>query len=196
MKTERFDFYHLTSWPLEDALPRLMARVHGAGHRAVIMAGSEERVRVLNGLLWTYDANSWLPHGSREDGDPEAQPIWLTTDLENPNGADVLVLTDGVWPTSTEGFGRVLNLFNGRDGAVVEANRTHWKALRDLGVELRYWSQDDRGGWMEKARVEANRPKGIGAESVDRADTDQVDNGRDPLVSRGDALGGRGAESP
>jgi DNA polymerase-3 subunit chi len=153
----RYDFYHLTAWPLEDALPRLMARVHGGGHRAVILAGSEERVRVLNSLLWTFDAGSWLPHGSREDGDPDRQPIWLTTDMENPNGADVLVLTDGVWPKEQGGFSRILNLFDGRNGPVVDAARGHWRTLRDQGVELRYWSQDDRGGWIEKARVEAEK---------------------------------------
>lgn len=175
--TTRYDFYHLTAWPLEDALPRLMARVHGAGHRAVILAGSEERVRVLNSLLWTFAPESWLPHGSREDGDPDRQPIWLTTDMENPNGADVLVLTDGVWPMEQRGFTRILTLFDGRDGAVVEAARDHWRTLRDQGLDLRYWSQDDRGGWIEKARVEAGKAaRGEGA-VTDSAEARAEDRG-------------------
>jgi DNA polymerase-3 subunit chi len=37
-------FYHLLSTPLERALPRLLERALGQGHRVVLQAGSAERV--------------------------------------------------------------------------------------------------------------------------------------------------------
>jgi DNA polymerase IIIc chi subunit len=92
-------FYHLTRTPLERALPSLLEKVLAAGMRAVVMAGSQERVDALNQLLWTYEERSFLPHGSKRDGRPERQPIWLTTEDENPNGADCLVMTDGAVST-------------------------------------------------------------------------------------------------
>ena len=57
-------FYHLQGSPLESALPKLLKKTLEAGKRAVVMAGSEARVEALNGVLWTYDQDSWLPHGS------------------------------------------------------------------------------------------------------------------------------------
>ncbi len=80
-------FYHLTGMPLERALPKLLERVLRSGKRAVVMAGSEERVESLNAMLWTYRQDSFLPHGSARDANPEAQPVWLTAKDENPINA-------------------------------------------------------------------------------------------------------------
>ncbi|HEY9569116.1 MAG TPA: DNA polymerase III subunit chi, partial [Thalassobaculum sp.] len=88
-------FYHLTATPLERALPKLLERTLQAGRRAVVLAGSEERVQALNGLLWTYEERAWLPHGAVRDGNAADQPIWLTAADENPNGATFLFLLDG-----------------------------------------------------------------------------------------------------
>lgn len=148
----RIGFYHLQLWPLEKALPALLEKVQAGGHRAVVMAGSPERVSFLDNLLWTYDPGSWLPHGSVRDGEAALQPIWLTAQDENPNGAGVLVLTDGVMPASLDGFTRVLDLFDGNDERAVQAARRRWKTWKDAGHELVYYQQTERGGWVEKAR--------------------------------------------
>ena len=88
-------FYHLQRQSLEEALPALLEKVLVAGARAVVMLGSEERVEAVNLRLWTYDDRGFLPHGSARDGFPAEQPIWLTVQDENPNGAKILVLADG-----------------------------------------------------------------------------------------------------
>lgn len=143
-------FYHLTATPLERALPKLLERTLQAGERAVVRTASEERVQALNGLLWTYEDRSWLPHGSARDGFAEDQPIWLTADEENPNAARFLFLTDGIETADLDAWTRVFDLFDGRDDAAVAAARRRWKAARDAGHSLTYWRQTDRGGW-EKA---------------------------------------------
>src|SRR6185437_11026225 len=89
-------FYHLLGTPLERALPKLLERALAGGYRVVVLAGSAERVEQLDAVLWTYDDASFLPHGSRRDGQAERQPIWLSERDENPNGADLLVLTEGM----------------------------------------------------------------------------------------------------
>ncbi|GHD49587.1 DNA polymerase III subunit chi [Thalassobaculum fulvum] len=143
-------FYHLTATPLERALPKLLERTLQAGERAVVRTASDERVQALNGLLWTYEERSWLPHGSARDGFADDQPIWLTADDENPNAARFLFLTDGVEAADLGPWTRVFDLFDGRDDAAVAAARRRWKAARDAGHALTYWRQTDRGGW-EKA---------------------------------------------
>lgn len=143
-------FYHLERTSLDGALPRLLEKVLERGHRAVVIAGSEERVEALNTALWTYEQRSFLPHGSAADGHVDRQPVYLTAEDENPNGSDVLVLVDGVTSANLETFARVLDMFDGHDSEAVGAARARWRDLKDAGHELTYWQQTAQGGWEQK----------------------------------------------
>lgn len=156
--TPRVGFYHLQKTTLEEALPKLLEKVLGSGQRAVVMAGSTERVAHLDQLLWTAEPDSWLPHGTARDGDAGLQPIYLTAADENPNAAKILLLTDGVVSAHMGDFERCLTLFDGKDEMALQASRALWKEWKNLGFDLTYYQQTDRGGWQEKAR--ANAPVG------------------------------------
>lgn len=145
-------FYHLMRLPLEQALPKLLDKALSAGFRAVVLAGSAERVEFLNDRLWTYEPDSWLPHGSARDGEAALQPVWLTDVDENPNQANVLVMCDGAASEKVGEFQRCLDLFDGNDPEAVEKARERWKRWKAEGHELVYYQQTDRGGWEEKAR--------------------------------------------
>ena len=121
-------FYHLERSPLEQALPKLLEKTLAAGKRALVLASSDERVEALAQTLWTYDPGSWLPHGTPKDGNPEDQPVWLSTDPETPNHA-MPVVSD---PT-------------------VQAARDRWKAYKAAGHDLTYLQQTAQGGWEKKA---------------------------------------------
>jgi DNA polymerase-3 subunit chi len=143
-------FYHLLSTPLERALPRLLERAVGQGHRVVIQAGSPERVEHLNALLWSYDEAGFLPHGSARDGNATAQPIWLTHQAENPNNASILFLVDGVAADDLTGFARCIDMFDGNNPDAVEAARVRWRSAGASGHALAYWQQTEKG-WEKKA---------------------------------------------
>ncbi len=140
-------FYHLTRSRLEEALPRLLEKVLAAGHRVVVRIADREQLELLDRALWTYRRDSFLPHGSRADGFAERQPIYLTTGLENPNGAGVLVLIGGASTEGLDGYARCVDMFDGNDPEAVAAARRRWRAAREAGHELVYWQQDERGGW-------------------------------------------------
>ena len=144
-------FYHLQRKPLERALPELLEKVLERGSRAVVMAASEERVEALAGLLWTYDDRGFLPHGTARDGRAEHQPIWLTQGDENPNGADVLILTDGAETSALGDYSITCELFDGNDPDAVSAARGRWTGYKEAGHDLTYWQQTERGGWEKKA---------------------------------------------
>lgn len=146
----RVDFYHLTSSPVDRALPQLLERVVKSGAKAVVMAASDERVEAFNNLLWTYDPDSWLPHGSKKDGTPERHPIWITDREENPNGASILVLTDGMDAEFKPAFDRCLDLFDGGNDVALTAARARWKKAKEQGHDLHYWQQKPGGGWVEQ----------------------------------------------
>jgi DNA polymerase-3 subunit chi len=143
-------FYHLTRSTLEVALPKLLERTLDTGKRAVVMAGSDERVDSLNNQLWVYGQGTWLPHGTAQDGHASDQPIWLTTGEDRPNGASYLFLTDGATSADFDGIERCFELFDGNDETAVTAARDRWKAYKDAGHALTYWQQNDRGGWERK----------------------------------------------
>lgn len=143
-------FYHLTTSALEQALPKMLEKTLERGQRAVVMAGSEERVEALTDHLWTYRERGFLPHGSDKDGFAADQPVWLTTRDENPNGAQVLFLTDGADSDRLAAFEICALLFDGRDAAATAAARARWPALREAGHEVTYWQQTQSGGWESK----------------------------------------------
>jgi len=144
-------FYHLVRSPLEKALPKLLEKVLESGARAVVMASSEERVESLASVLWTYHPNSFLPHGTARDGKPEQQPIWLTERDENPNGATILVLTDGATSDAVDRYARCLEIFDGGDPDAVGRARERWRGYKDAGHNVTYYQQTESGGWEKKA---------------------------------------------
>jgi DNA polymerase III subunit chi len=143
-------FYQLTATPLERALPRLLERARAQGHRIVVRTASETRARDLDALLWRYDEASFLAHGSARDGNPAAQPIWLTERDENPNGASMLVLVDGVEAGDWQSFARGADLFDGNDADAVAQARERWRRARAAGHALSYWRQGE-AGWERQA---------------------------------------------
>ena len=144
-------FYHLQNAPLERVLPDLLERSLQRGWRAIVRAGGKERLDALNNTLWTYKDESFLPHGTTEDGPPEMEPVFLTTEEENPNGANVLFLVDGAEPGEVGGYERCVLMFDGRDADAVATARTHWKTLKDAGHDTTYWQQSETGKWEKKA---------------------------------------------
>jgi DNA polymerase-3 subunit chi len=143
-------FYHLSSTPLERSLPRLLERASTQGYRVVVRAASPERVEHLSATLWTYDEAAFLPHGSARDGNAAMQPIWLTHSSENPNGASMLVLVDGVEAEDIGSYARCADLFDGNDAGAVEAARSRWRRAREAGHTLTYWQQTI-SGWERKS---------------------------------------------
>ncbi len=117
------------------------------GDRAVVVAGSEERVESLASALWTYDDRSFLPHGTARDGSAADQPVWITTAIENPNAARMLVLVDGVEPPDLSQWPSLCLFFDDGDAARLAATREFWKRWKAAGHGVKYFRQGARGGW-------------------------------------------------
>ena len=143
-------FYHLLHTPVERALPKLIEKVLESGARAVIRTGSLERVEALSGAMWTYDQNSFLPHGTARDGNPDKQPIWITAEDDNPNGAEILIVTDGAAADGLETYKRCLEMFDGRNEEAVDEARRRWTEYKATYHDLTYWQQTERGGWEKQ----------------------------------------------
>ncbi len=144
-------FYHLERQPLERVLPTLLERTLERGWRAVVQCGSAERLEALDGWLWTYRDDSFLPHGTVRDGPADMQPIFLTTGDENPNGANVRFLVEGATILDFASYDRVVQIFDGHDAAAIALAREEWRRAKAAGCEVTYWQQADNGRWERRA---------------------------------------------
>lgn len=144
-------FYHLTESTLEDALPALLERTLDRGWKAVVEVGTEARLASLNGHLWTYKDESFLPHGTAADAFPEEQPVYLSCDSANPNQANVRFHVDGSLPSSTADYTRIVMMFDGHNNLEVTDARAAWKRFKGEGHELTYWQQNQDRRWEKKA---------------------------------------------
>ena len=144
-------FYHLERQTLDTVLPRMLQQGLERGWRAVVQAGLDERVEQLTGLLWTFEEEGFLPHGSKADGNAQLQPVWLTANDENPNAANVRFYVDGARAGEIGGLLRAVIIFDGGDAEAVAAARADWKRFRAEGCEVSYWQQDEQGRWQNRA---------------------------------------------
>lgn len=145
-------FYHLDRQPLDRVLPKLLQLTLERGWRAVVQAGSTERLEALDTLLWTFEDESFLPHGTAADGHEADQPVFLAADDANPNRATVRFLVDrAAPPADAAGYDRLVLLFDGNDPDALADARTHWKTLKAAGHAVTYWQQNDQGRWVKKA---------------------------------------------
>jgi DNA polymerase-3 subunit chi len=148
-----FRFHHLERRRLDQALPELLEAALAEGRRVVVQTRDAPARDALNERLWTYREDSFLPHGAAGDGDPAAQPIYLTETDEAPNGALLRVLLS---PTDAPRWAggacdRVIVLFDARDEETMAEARAAWKALAAAGAAPSYWREGEEGEWV-KAR--------------------------------------------
>ena len=144
-------FYQLSKFPLERALPKLLEKCLERDWGVTVQFGTEERCEAIDAYLWTYSDDGFLPHGTKKEGHPEHQPIYLTTEGDNPNNAIVRFLVDRAPMPDPAPYQRVVYMFDGNDPEALKEARQRWVEVKGGDHELTYWAQTDSGGWDRKA---------------------------------------------
>ena len=145
-------FYQLNGQKLEQVLPSLLQRSLERGWRVVVQASSEERVEALDAHLWTWRDDAFLPHGTWRETEAAEQPVLLTINAENPNGAVVRFLVDGAAvPADAAAYQRLVLLFDGDDPEALETARARWAHAKNEGFDVTYWRTDENGRWQRQA---------------------------------------------
>jgi DNA polymerase-3 subunit chi len=144
-------FYHLKTQTVAQALPQILHKSLQSGRRVVIKLPDEKRREELNALLWTHQAQDFLPHGSEKDGQPARQPIWLTCEDENPNEAAILILTYGTTSDMVSDIPLCCEMLEDHDTQNIQNARKRWKAYKEQGFDITYWQQSAQGSWEKKA---------------------------------------------
>ncbi len=134
---------------LEDILPSLVMKALENGHRILIKTSDEKEAERLNEHLWIFRPDVFLPHDTKKDGHEKQQPVFLTSSNDNPNNADMLILTQGTSFENIGGFKLCCELLDGRNPDEISAARERWEKYKDSGFALTYWQQGEKN-WERK----------------------------------------------
>jgi DNA polymerase III subunit chi len=149
--TEIF-FYELSGQSLERILPPLIAKSLERGWRVVVQAASDERVDALDAHLWTWRDDVFLPHATWRDAEATEQPCLLTVNEDNPNGAAVRFLLEGLGiPGDARAYQRLVLLFDGADPEALAMARDRASKAETEGFAVTYWRSDESGRWQRQA---------------------------------------------
>jgi len=143
-------FYHLEASTLEGVLPGLLEKTLEKGWRALVKM-PEDKLAELDGFLWTFRDDAFLPHGRDDEPQAELQPILLSATADSAAGFDAVFLLGGASVKDMDGVSRAMVMINGRSQDDVMRERGRWKSLKDSGETLSYYQQDERGRWEKKA---------------------------------------------
>ncbi|GBF57109.1 hypothetical protein PbB2_00769 [Candidatus Phycosocius bacilliformis] len=146
-------FYHLEVASVDETLPPLVEKCLERGWRAQIRSPSPERLRHLDGHLWSWKPASWLPHHGPDDPEGAKSPIQLISaegTLANQQiGSEALFLLDGAHWGELTGVVRIFVLFDGREEEHVTHARQQWRMAKEAGLSPAYWRQTEDGRWAK-----------------------------------------------
>ena len=144
-------FYHLERTALDQALPELLDKTLQGGWKALVRTTDPLRLEHLDGWLWSYRDDSFLPHGLASEPMADRQPILLTDQADNANAAQAVFLIDGADAGALDGVQRCILMFDGRDEAATTEARARWKTFKAAGHPVSYWRQGSERGWEKQA---------------------------------------------
>jgi DNA polymerase III subunit chi len=143
-------FYHLTVTPLEKALPQILRKVMEGEKRAVIQFNDMNLLRKIDDMLWVFSQRQPIPHGTKQDGYEADQPLYLTTEEENPNKAESLInIGKNGFSEFAHKFSQYIDIIDGNDASELEEARKRYEAHKNSGKNVTYFKQDANGAWIK-----------------------------------------------
>jgi len=114
---------------------RIAEKAHGAGHRVLIHTLSDDEAVHLDRLLWTFNDQSFLPHGLLNKVDHALNPILIGDGALDQEEHDVLINLAMDVPTFFSRFKRLAECVD-NDNTARTASRDRFKFYRDRGYLL------------------------------------------------------------
>ncbi len=144
-------FYHMEQATLDQALPMIVMKAWQSGENVMVRVPDKREASRLNDLLWSFRADSFIPHGMDGDKNADQQPVFVTANDDNANDANILILTHGCTYPSVADFKMTCEMLDGRVQSQIADARGRWKEYKNDGHDLTYWQQDENGKWGKKA---------------------------------------------
>jgi DNA polymerase-3 subunit chi len=140
-------FYHVAHGNLVQSAVRLLEKIYLTGRRCIFFSPLEERVKAVDKALWTFSTDAFIPHGDRNLGFCEKQPIYFTYQFENPNGSSVAVLVDTLNYKNYYNFEKIILIFEEEEQA--ENVKALCSDLKNNQINVNCWKQCP-AGWEKQ----------------------------------------------
>jgi DNA polymerase-3 subunit chi len=142
--------YHIQHSTIEKVLPKLLEKIVSANNRAILFCADESMMSELDKYLWSFSTKIFIPHGSKNDGYQDKQPIYITDVEENPNGASILVTLAEVSKDYLVRFSRMVYVFDNTKENLEYAKNIIKAYDNDTSHKLTCWQQDKTtGSWLK-----------------------------------------------
>ena len=143
-------FYHHESSTLESTLPQFLEKCIKKNWRALIKTQVDHLVE-LEDFLWTFKADSFLPHGRDDQPRAHHHPIVLSSSAKTADNFQAVFLLAGSDIKRLNGVERCIVFIDGRSDQSIINERSRWKKLKAKGEKLNFYQQNSSGAWVKKA---------------------------------------------
>ncbi len=134
----RVDFYLLKSEQSDDrwlVTCRLIEKAYAKGHRVYVHCANQHDAERIDELLWTYKADSFIPHNLQGEGPEPPPPVQIGFAKEPRGFNDILINLAEDVPVFFVKFKRIIELVSNIDSEK-ELSRAHYRSYRAKGCEL------------------------------------------------------------
>lgn len=134
----RIDFYILTTDGTTSRLAfacQMIEKAYRNHHRIFVHTDQSAVGHALDELLWTYRADSFLPHHIQGDGPKPAPPIQIGIQTQETSERDILVNLSDTIPSFFTQFSRVIEIVSS-DEATQSTKREHYRQYRAQGHNI------------------------------------------------------------
>ena len=135
------DFYFNTADKLQVAC-RLAGKAMAQGKRLLIYAPQADTAQRIDRLLWTWQANGFVPHCAAHDPLASETPVLIASAADAHTVCDVLLNLAPDTPPAFERYERLLELV-AQDDEDRQAARGRYKFYRERGFRI---ADHDLGG--------------------------------------------------
>ncbi len=138
MPAKRVDFYILNTADELESLEftcRLIEKIYLRNHRLFAYCDGLEQAHQLDELLWTFKANSFIPHNLENEGPMPPPPIQIGVAPPSRFFKDVLLNLSHQLTEFHERFGRIIEILDERDD-IKRMGRETYRAYQSYGYSL------------------------------------------------------------
>ena len=145
-----YGIYNIESGNLVNSAVRLLEKIYNSGKRCIFYSPIAERVNLIDRTLWTFSTNVFVPHGDKNLGFSDKQPIFFTDEVNaNPNNATVLMMLDSLdfrsW-NDYQKFEKIIMMFDDAESRI--ASEKLFADLKKDAENVNYWKQSSKG-WVQ-----------------------------------------------
>lgn len=114
---------------------RLIEKAFKHKHEVWVQAASRLEAEQLDELLWTFKAESFIPHHLLGDGPAPPPPVRIGWAGQAIEGRGILLNLSAEVPENFRRCQRILEIVGG-DDAMREAARSHWRHYKQQGLQV------------------------------------------------------------